>query len=78
MAGHDDGLDDPVARLVHDLMTPLAVIQGFAETLVTRADVATQAEIREWSEIILSKTHAMTEQIRELARGEKDAGTRRL
>ena len=78
MVGPDDRSDDPIALLAHDLMTPLAVIQGFAETLVARADVATQAEIREWSEIILSKTQAMAAQIKELARGGKDAGTRRL
>ena len=69
-ASMDGSQDGAIESLVHDLMTPLSVIQGFAETLVARAEVASQAEIREWSEIILGKTQAMGEMIRALARSD--------
>lgn len=40
---------DALSSLAHELMTPVTVVQGFAETLADRADALDPAIVRQWA-----------------------------
>jgi signal transduction histidine kinase len=50
---------DPVAELVHDLRTPLAVVSGFAELLERRGDVLTAEQQAEYLARIIEVVREM-------------------
>ncbi|MBX5439963.1 MAG: hypothetical protein IRZ32_00395 [Solirubrobacteraceae bacterium] len=52
---------DPVAALVHDLRTPLAVVSGFAELLRAKADALTDEQRAEYVARIAEGARQMDE-----------------
>lgn len=55
---------DALSSLAHELMTPVTVIQGFAETLVDRADDIAGDTVREWASTIARNAVQMAAIIR--------------
>ena len=53
------GFDEVLAALVHELMTPLTVIQGFADTITQRLDLLTPEMTREASRSISRNAEQM-------------------
>jgi len=43
-----DGHDERIISLVHDLRTPLTIVQGFADLLVRRGDTLTDDQREEY------------------------------
>jgi signal transduction histidine kinase len=62
----DDVDVDPLSSLVHELMTPLTVVQGFAETMADRAESLTPDTIRQWADTIARNAGNMAAMIRSL------------
>jgi len=52
---------DPIAALVHDLRTPLAVVAGFAELLRARADTLSPEQRAEYVARIAEGARQMDE-----------------
>jgi signal transduction histidine kinase len=52
---------EPVAQLIHELRTPLAVVSGFAELLQTRGDALTEQQRAEYLARIVSGTRELDE-----------------
>lgn len=52
---------DPIATLVHDLRTPLAVISGFAELLEQRAETLTDEQRADYVARILQGAREIDE-----------------
>jgi DNA-binding NarL/FixJ family response regulator/two-component sensor histidine kinase len=50
---------DPVAELTHELMTPVAVIQGFAEAISHKAKEISAQEIHDWAQKIISNAGSL-------------------
>jgi signal transduction histidine kinase len=50
---------DPVARLVHELRTPLAVVSGFAELLERRGETLTPEQHAEYLARIIEGVREM-------------------
>jgi signal transduction histidine kinase len=44
--------DDQIGSLIHALRTPLMIVEGFADALVNRGDVLSEAERAEYLERI--------------------------
>ena len=44
----EDGHDERLISLVHDLRTPLTIVQGFADLLVRRGDTLTDDQREEY------------------------------
>lgn len=55
---------DPLAELTHELMTPVAVIQGFAEAISHKAKEIDEQDIVEWAQKIVSNAGSLVEVIR--------------
>ncbi|MGH2757676.1 MAG: ATP-binding response regulator [Actinomycetota bacterium] len=55
---------DPVAELTHELMTPVAVIQGFAEAISHKAKEIEDPEIHEWAKKIISNAGSLVGLVR--------------
>jgi signal transduction histidine kinase len=72
--------EDSIAALSHDLLTPVAVIRGFAEAIVHKARSLPNDEIEEWAENIIRNAESLVELVRSLreqnGQSDMDAGAR--
>ena len=55
-----------VANISHDLRTPLAVIQGYSETLLLKNDKLSQTERTDYTRIVLKNANRLTKLVDEL------------
>jgi signal transduction histidine kinase len=55
---------DTLSSLAHELMTPVTVIQGFAETMADRAEAIDAATVKEWAQTIARNATNMASIIR--------------
>lgn len=56
--------DDPIGALTHELLTPVAVIRGFAEAIAAKAGGSGQDEIVEWAERIARNAQTLVQIVR--------------
>jgi len=56
--------DDPIGALAHELLTPVAVVRGFAEAIATKAHGLNEKEIAEWAERIVANAEALVQIVR--------------
>jgi signal transduction histidine kinase len=56
-----DAHDDELARLAHDLRTPLAIVRGFAELLERKGDGLSESERAEYVARIRESAERMGE-----------------
>ncbi|MEA2452349.1 MAG: hypothetical protein QOG04_1059, partial [Actinomycetota bacterium] len=61
---------DTLSSLAHELMTPVTVVQGFADTLADRADALDAATIKEWANTISRNAANMASIIRSFREAE--------
>lgn len=59
-----EAVEDTLSTLAHELMTPVTVIQGFAETLADRAEDLPTETIKEWANTIARNAANMAAIIR--------------
>lgn len=62
---------DTLSSLAHELMTPVTVVQGFADTLAERADALDAATIKEWARTISRNASNMASIIRSFRETER-------
>lgn len=62
---------DTLSSLAHELMTPVTVVQGFAETLADRADSVDAKTVREWAQTIARNARNMASIIRSFRETER-------
>jgi K+-sensing histidine kinase KdpD len=54
-----EGHDERLVTLVHDLRTPLTIVQGFADLLVRQASALSEAQRTEYVARIADAAHEM-------------------
>lgn len=57
---------DFIANISHDLLTPLSIARGYAETLVIKKDEISQKEIDNYAEMILKKMLQVEHMVKQL------------
>lgn len=73
---HTEAVEDTLSALAHELMTPVTVIQGFAETMADRVEDLSTDVIKEWATTIArnaANTAAIIRSFRETSRLEVGA-----
>lgn len=61
------GADERIATLAHDLRTPLAIVSGFTEMLLTRYESLTDEQRREF----LERAHTAADEMKAILDAER-------